>query len=647
MAGLIGPKEKAKDAKAVLIRLWGYLQRQKWALLLAFLLVIGSSLVSLVGPFLIGEAVDYITPGPGAVNFAGLRFIAGVMLIVYIFSATSAWFQNWILVGISQTTVHDLRKDLFYKVQKLPVKFFDMRTHGEIMSRLANDVENVSNTLANSTTQFFSSVITVSGALIAMLLLNPFMTVVSLVSVPFSFFITMQIAKRTRKYFMAQQTELGNLNGYIEEMIVGQKVVKAFSRENETVNQFNDINLRLQTASAKAQIFSGIIPPLMNVINNLTFALVAGVGGWLAIRGDISIGVVASFIGYTRHFARPINDIANQVNMLQSALAGAERVFGILDEEEEVEAEAGKAGAADRKAGAEAGKEAAGKAAGKEAAAPIMVSSNNGAPEDKKGQNNTPLPFKGEVVFRNVSFGYKGDVPVLKNINFTARPGQTIALVGPTGAGKTTIVNLLMRFYDVNEGSITIDGIDIRDLPRERLRSSLGIVLQDTYLFTASVKENIRYGRLDATDEEVVAAAKLANADIFISRLPQGYDTMLSLDGGNLSQGQRQLLAIARAVLADPAILILDEATSSVDTRTEMHIQAAMLKLMKGRTSFVIAHRLSTIQGADEIMFIDHGEIVERGTHAELMEQKGYYYKLYSSQFRRHSQLAAAGRQVG
>jgi ATP-binding cassette subfamily B multidrug efflux pump len=597
LAGFMGPREKPKDSWATLRRLWGYLGRHGMQLVLAFLLILGSSLIGLVGPLLIGQAVDAISPGRGAVDFGRLRIAAGLMLALYMASSLASWFQNYVMVGVSQRTVRDLRCDLFAKLQKLPVRFFDTRTHGELMSRLANDVENVSNTLSQGTTHVFQSIITVSGSLIAMLLLNPLLTLLSLISIPVGIALTGQIAKRTREHFLRQQQELGELNGYIEEMITGQRVVKAFCREEEVLTHFGDINSRLKQSGIKAQVFSGIVPPLMNVMNNLTYALVAGAGGWLAAKGVITLGVIATFLNYSRQFARPINDIANQFNLLQSALAGAERVFEILDEAEE---------AAD---------------------IPDAVLLSD---------------VKGDVAFSEVSFEYTEGVPVLSGIGLRAKPGQTIALVGPTGAGKTTVVNLLMRFYDVCEGSISIDGQDIREIQKDSLRRSLGVVLQDTYLFSGTVRENIRYGRLDASDEEVEEAARLANADVFIQRLPLRYDTVLTADGSNLSQGQRQLLTIARAILADPAILVLDEATSSVDTRTEMNIQAAMLSLMEGRTSFVIAHRLSTIQGADEILVIDGGRIIERGTHDELMRRRGFYYELYSSQFRRHPALSEA-----
>lgn len=592
------PKARAKDAKAVVARLWGYLGGQAGRLLLAFALVLLASLMGLAGPVLTGRAIDAMAKGLGGrVDFGALRVVAYAMAALCAANAAVAWFQNYVMVTLSQHTVRDLRRDLFAKLQTLPVRFFDTHPHGDLMSRLANDVENVSNTLTQGTTQVLSSVIVFAGSLVAMLALSPALTGLSLVTIPLGIFMTGQVATRTRSHFAAQQKELGELNAHIEETIGGQRVVKAFGREAQVSERFSSINLRLRDSAIKAQIYGGLMGPFMNVIGNLSFAIVAAAGGWLVLKGDITIGTIAAFLNFSKQFARPINELANQVNMLQSGLAGAERVFEVLDEEEE-------------------------------------------GVDPPEATELTRVA--GDVRFRDVSFGYVEGVPVLRDVDLTARPGQTIALVGPTGAGKTTVVNLMMRFYDVSDGSIFIDGKDIRSLKRGSLRRSLGIVLQDTYLFAGTARENIRYGRLEATDVEVEEAARLANADPFIQRLSQGYDTVLSAEGGNLSQGQRQLITIARAILADPAILILDEATSSVDTRTEMHIQEAMLSLMKGRTSFVIAHRLSTIQGADRILVIDGGRIVEGGTHEELVAAKGFYYGLYSAQFRRQAELQAA-----
>lgn len=587
--GRFATAPKVKNARETLKRLGKYLKPKKAALGLVLMMVALSAAFNLTGPFLIGRAIDdYIIPG----DIRGLIGISVLMLVIYILGALSTWLQNHIMVGLAQETVLEIRKDLFKKLQVLPLSFFDSRPHGDLMSRLTNDVENISNTLSTSVTQFFSSVFTFTGTLAMMLYLSPLLTLFTMLIVPVMLFCTGMVARRTRLLFVDQQKELGHLNGFIEETISGQKVVKLFSREEDNILEFEKCNQRLKAVSVRAQIFSGIMPPLMNLLNNIGFAIVAGVGGYLAVRNIITVGVIASFLNYSRQFSRPLNEMANQFNMIQVALAGAERVFEVMDEEPEPADE------------------------------PDAVVLNEVA---------------GAVKFQDVFFGYRKDSPVVKNINLDVRPGQTIALVGPTGAGKTTIVNLLCRFYDVDRGKITIDGRDIRQIQRNSLRSALGIVLQNTFLFSESVRNNIRYGRLDATDEEVERAARLANADHFIRRLPQGYDTILTENGSNLSQGQRQLLAIARAILADPAILVLDEATSNVDTRTEYYLRQAMLTLMKGRTSFVIAHRLSTVRNADLILVVNGGEIVERGTHEELLKRKGVYYQLYSSQFKRVS----------
>ena len=592
-------KVKAKDAKKTLFRLWGYLKTQKAALIGVFLLVLLSSLLALAGPYLIGMGVDAMASGPGNVDFKSIMRICAMLAMSYIGNALASWLTIYVMSAVAVRTVKELRRDLFDKVQRLPVPYFDSQPHGELMSRLINDVDNVNNTLATGVTQVFSSAITVTGSFAMMLYLSPLLTALSLAAVPLSILATGLIAKRTRRYFSRQARDLGELNGFIEETISGQKVVKAFSREEPLKGEFAEISERLRRSGLMAQTYSGLIPRIMIVVNNLSYALCAVTGGILVIRGAITIGLVASFLSYSRQFARPINEIANQYNQLQSAIAGAERVFEVMDEKEEQQEGAGSL-------------------------------------EETPGAG-----IEGGVRFKDVDFSYRKGTPVLKDVDIDAEAGKTVALVGPTGAGKTTVVNLLMRFYDADDGMIEVDGTDIRLFDRQSLRRSIGIVLQDTYLFSESVRENIRYGRLDATDTEVAAAAKTANANTFIRRLPEGYDTVLSEDGGNLSQGQRQLIAIARAVLADPSILILDEATSSVDTRTEVYIQKAMLELMKGRTSFVIAHRLSTIRGADEILVIKDGRIIERGDHKRLMELKGFYHDLYASQFRRHEALSA------
>lgn len=578
-------KPRAKDAGATIRRLWGYLQRQRASLISVLILTLLSSGLALLGPYLIGVAIDdYILPK----DYNGLLRLCIVLLTVYILSGAASLLQSYVMAGVSQRTVRELRQDLFAHLQKLPVRFFDRTTHGELMSRTTNDVENVSATLSQNLTQMIVSAITIAGSFAMMLSLNVWLTLVSLVTVPIVLFTTRQISRRTQKLFKEQQQRLGELNGLIEETISGQKVVKTYRREAASVQQLQVINRQLKHAGTRAQILSGMMGPGMNMINHFGFILLAAIGGWMVLKGWTMVGVIVSFLNYSRQFSRPINDLANQYNMIQSGVAGAERVFEIMDTETEYEAGTG---------------------------------------------SKLLARVRGEVVFKDVSFGYMNDLATLSGISFTAKPGDLIALVGPTGAGKTTIINLLARFYDIDAGAITIDGHNIRDLDKNSLRSQLGIVLQDVYLFSDTIRENIRFGRLDATDEEVEAAARLANADGFIRKLPKGYDSMLTAEGGNLSQGQRQLLTIARAILADPAILVLDEATSSVDTRTEMHIQEAMGILMKGRTSFVIAHRLSTIRNASAILVIRDGEIAERGTHEELLARRGHYYELYANQF--------------
>jgi ATP-binding cassette subfamily B protein len=580
---------KPKNFKGTLARLWKYFGKERKLLTVIFILILISAAIGLSVPYLIGMAIDSMGRGKGLVNFQLLENIVLVLFVAYLTDALLSFLQEFLMAGVSQRIVKSLRAGMFQKLQKLPVAFFDLRTHGELMSRLSNDIDNVSTVVSQSVTQLMASSITITGAFFMMLSLSPLLTLASIITIPMVFALTGSIAKRTKVLFREQQAILGRLNGNIEEVISGVVVVKAFNHEKSVVEDFNKINETLCKVGIKAQVWTGFIMPLMNVINNIGFAVVALVGGAMAVKSLITVGTIASFLSYSRQFARPLNEVASIFNTLQSAVAGAERVFEILDEKEEAE-----------------------------------------DVRNAKELNST----EGHVEFKNVSFGYGKDVKVLSNVSFEAASGSSIALVGPTGAGKTTIVNLLTRFYDVTEGSILIDGVDVREYKRDSLRKAFGIVLQDTYLFSGTIKENIKYGKPEASDEEVKKAAFMANAHNFIMKLPKGYNTMLSESGSNLSQGQRQLLAISRAILSDSPILILDEATSSVDTRTELHIQEAMLKLMKGRTSFIIAHRLSTIRDADCIMVIDKGQIVEKGNHESLIKQQGIYHNMYYSQFK-------------
>ena len=583
---MLREKARVKDIKGTTRRLARYLRSYPLPLSIVTLAVALSSALNLAGPYLLGRAIDlYVIPG----NLPGLAKIALVMAGIYACSALSTWFQTWMMVGVSQRTLRQIRQDLFHKLQELSLSYFDSRPHGEIMSRLTNDVENINNILTQAVTQLVASVLTTAGVVVIMFVMQPVLAAISLCTIPLVILVSRFVAVRTRTGFREQQKHLGELNSIIEETITGQKVVKAHCRESTAIEQFEVANADYRKSAISAQIFGGLMGPLMNMVNNTGFAVVAAAGGWLAVSGLATVGTVAAFINYSRQLARPINQIANLYAMIQSALAGAERIFEVLDEVPQIQ---------DADEAIELGN------------------------------------VEGHVTFDDVSFSYREGEPVLRNVSLEAPPGSLIALVGPTGAGKTTIVNLVTRFYDLDSGAIQIDGHDIRHVTQDSLRRRLGIVLQDTFLFSATVADNIRYGRLDATEEEIEAAARLANADTFIHHLPKGYETELSEEASNLSQGQRQLLAIARAALAEPSMLILDEATSSVDTLTEAHIQEAMLRLMKGRTSFVIAHRLSTIRSADMILVVNDGQIIERGTHQQLLASKGFYYDLYMSQFR-------------
>jgi ATP-binding cassette subfamily B protein len=587
--GLMQPQEHAQDRRGTLLRLWGYLREQGWPLVWVTLFVAAGSGLNLLGPYLMGRAIDVFIAQN---DLPGLARLVLLMIVVYLAASGVTYLQTYLMAAVAQRTVRALRADLFRQLQSLPLRYFDRHPHGELMSRITNDIENVSIVLNESVTQLISSVLSILGVAIAMFLINVQLAIISLVILPLMAVISRWVAKRTRIGFRRQQKQLGTINGMIEETVSGQRVIKAYGQETALITQFDDLNSRLRAASTRAQVFAGLMGPLTNFVNNVGFAIVAGAGGWMAVQGTASVGTIAAFVSYARQFTMPLNQIANLYNSIQSAIAGAERVFEAIDESAEI--------------------------ADPPEALPLH-------------------PIQGRVVFDSVSFGYEQDLPVLKDVSLHAKRGETIALVGPTGAGKTTIVNLLTRFYDIDDGSVSIDGKDIRQVRKDELRRALGIVLQDTFLFADTVMENIRYGRLGASDEEVIAAARLANADQFIHRLPQGYQTILSERGSNLSQGQRQLLAIARAILANPSILILDEATSSVDTRTEKNIQEAMLRLMEGRTSFVIAHRLSTIRNAEAILVINQGEIIERGTHEYLLAQKGFYHNMYVSQFKGQS----------
>lgn len=583
--GIGKPKVKPKDMLATLLKIWAYLAGDKVKLFLILLFVITSSVLGLLGPYLLGYAVDhYITVDGGQ----GLLTIIGLLGLVYLLNAIITWLQNVWMISIAQRAVFRMRQDLFAGLHRLPIAYFSKRQHGELMSRLTNDMDNVSQTLNSSFIQLSSSILTFIGMLGMMLWLSPLLTLVTLVIVPLLILGMRWITRKTGPYFKEQQQALGGLNGFVEETFSGQKLVKAYSQEEKVTSQFQAHNQRLRNAGYWAQTYSGFIPKLMNMLNNLSFTLVAGFGGWMAVYGLVSIGVILTFAEYARQFTRPLNDLANQYNTFLSAVAGAERVFEVLEQESEARDE-GEAIELDR--------------------------------------------VEGAIRFDRVSFSYSEEVQTIRDISFQIRPGQTAALVGPTGAGKSTIVQLLSRFYDLNEGHIEIDGIDVRKIKRDSLRRHMGFVLQDSFLFEGTIRDNIRYGRLDATDKEIEKAAQMANAHHFIMKLPAGYETRLDSEGNGISQGQKQLLSIARAILADPEILILDEATSSIDTVTELHIQEALYRLMKGRTSIVIAHRLNTVRRADLILVLIEGQIREKGSHDELMKQKGYYSQLVNSQY--------------
>lgn len=595
------PTEKPKNTAHTLFRLLSIYAKQWKYILAAIFLTLVSVLLSLSVPLLIGYAVNTFDISSNLVNAPLLGQILLVLLAAYLANWFVTTLNGWMMAGVSQNLVKSMRQTLYKKLQHLPLKFYDTHPHGDTMSRITNDIDNISSTIAQTTTELFSSILNITGSLVMMLVLSIPLTLVALISIPLVLLLTRSIASRSRYNFIQQFRAMGELGGLIEESIQELKMVKAFHKEDDMLSQFAQSNNELLYYCTKAQIWSGLLMPLMNVINNISFGCIACVGGLLSVRGLLSVGTIASFITYSKQFGQPLNNIAGMFNSIQSALAGAERVFEIMDETEE--------------------------------------------PHDITDPISLDHP-KGEVSFEHVSFSYTEDKPILTDVHFHVSPGQTIALVGETGAGKTTIVNLLTRFYDITNGTIRIDGIDIRTFKRESLRRCFSVVLQDTCLFTGTIADNIRYGNPSASDEEVQNAAKLAHAHSFISRLPQGYQTYVSGSTDNLSQGQRQLLAIARAFLTNAPILILDEATSSVDTRTEKNIQKAMLHLMEGRTSFLIAHRLSTIRDADRIMVIGNHGILESGTHTELMQQKNYYYKMVVSQMGLDDSIATASTEI-
>lgn len=597
--GPIGAVEKAKDFKGTVKKLVKYLARYKVALFFTFVFAIISTIFTIQGPKVAGrittklfEGITAKISGTGGIDFQAIADIAIFVIGLYVISAVFSFLQGWLMTGISQKVAYSMRKELSEKIHRMPMKYFESRTNGEVLSRITNDVDTLGTSLNQSVTQLITSVTTIIGILIIMLSISPLMTLIAIVILPISGALIGLIVKKSQKYFKQQQEYLGHVNGQVEEVYGGHIVVKAFNREEQSVAEFDKTNAVLYKSAWKSQFLSGMMMPVMTFIGNLGYVGVAVSGAWLAIKGTITVGDIQAFIMYVRQFTQPIGQLAQVSNMLQSAVAAAERVFEFLEEEE----------------------------------------------EDQTVENAVKLDeIKGTVQFQDVHFGYNPDNIIINDFSAKVKQGQKVAIVGPTGAGKTTMVKLLMRFYDVNSGAIKIDGHNVKDFNRGELREAFGMVLQDTWLFKGSIMENIRYGRLDATDEEVIEAAKAAHVHHFIKTLPGGYNMELNEEASNISQGQKQLLTIARAILSDSRIMILDEATSSVDTRTEVRIQKAMDNLMEGRTSFVIAHRLSTIKDADLILVMKDGDIVEQGTHEQLLAANGFYAGLYNSQFDRAS----------
>ena len=594
--GMRGPAEKAKDFKGTMKTLASYLAKYKLSIIIVFIFAIGSVTFSVIGPKILGKATTEIfnglvskVSGSGkGIDFDAIKKILISLIILYVISTVFSFVQGFVMSGISQKVAYNLRDELVKKLNRLPMKYFDTKTHGEVLSRFTNDIDTLAQSLNQSLTQIITSITTLVGVFIMMLSISVVMTFSALIVIPISLFLISFIIKRSQKFFKSQQEFLGQVNGQVEELYGGHTVVQAFNREEESIKEFNKINDKLYDSAWKSQFLSGTMQPLMMFVGNLSYVIVSILGGYLVIKNKIEVGDIQSFIQYVRSFNQPISQIAQISNQLQSTAAAAERVFEFLNEEE----------------------------------------------EDVTVENPISIEgLQGRIDFQNVRFGYDENRTIIKDFTAHVKPGQKVALVGPTGAGKSTMIKLLMRFYDVNSGAILVDGHNIKDFNRSELRELFGMVLQDTWLFSGSIKENIRYGRLDATDEEVIEASKAAHVHHFIKTLPDGYNMLLNEESSNISQGQKQLLTIARAILADPKILILDEATSSVDTRTELLIQKAMDNLMEGRTSFVIAHRLSTIRDADLILVINDGDIVEQGNHEELLAKNGFYANLYNSQF--------------
>ena len=607
--GLVMPVEKAKKPRATLMRLLEYFRPHMVSLVVVGVAAVLSTVFAIISPKILGNITTDLFAGyvqklhhvpGGGVDFTRILHLLTVLAVLYVFSAIFSWVQQYVMAGVAQRAVYTLRQQVMNKVSRLPVHFFDTHPHGEVLSRFVNDFDNISSTLQQSLTQAVTAVVTFIGVVVMMLTISPILTLAIALTLPLSFWVTRGIATRSQRHFLARQRRLGELNGHVEEMYTGHVVVKAFGQEHRSVATFQEINERLYESTWKAQFVTGVIMPLMNVIGNLGYVVVAVLGGVLVARGQLPIGDIQAFIQYARQFSQPITQMASISNVVQSALASSERVFELLDEEEE--------------------------------------------PAAPPSPQALPASPQGEVGFDAVDFRYVPEQPLIQELSIQVRAGQTVAIVGPTGAGKTTLVNLLMRFYDLDGGSITVDGIDIGRVRRAEVRQLFGMVLQDTWLFNGTIRDNIAYGRQGASEAQVVAAAEAAHADHFIRTLPDGYETVLNEEASNISQGQRQLLTIARAFLADPRMLILDEATSSVDTRTEVAIQQAMEDLMRGRTSFVIAHRLSTVRDADLILVMRQGRVVEQGTHAQLLAQGGVYAELYNSQFA--GQVAAGGAAV-